>query len=312
MQRKKPRSGRLTSEPALTDDTRQTALIIAMAVRNAMEDFHCQHLSDAHMRQLNPIIRNAICTALHALKNYSKSTKAREFINFNVLSIPDYWEKPELIAPFGEHASPGSGTRLKTSLQGPAITPSVYQLKVTLKYLKPPIWRRVQVLSDTTLFRLHQILQTVMGWTNSHLHQFIIRGAYYSLPDPEFGTAQDERRVRLGEVVSAPKRRFTYEYDFGDSWLHEILVEKIASPEPGVKYPVCLAGQRSCPPEDCGGVWGYREFLKAIQDPAHPEHESMLEWIGGSFDPEAFDVDAINRQLKRRSWNDPQGAESRR
>jgi Plasmid pRiA4b ORF-3-like protein len=312
MQQKKTRSRRLTTKPELTDDTRQMAMIIAMAVRNAMEDFHCQHLSDAQMRDLNPIIRNAICTALHALKNYSKSAKAREFINFSALLIPNYWEKPELIAPFGDDTPPASGTRIKPSWRGIVISPSVYQLKVTLKYSKPPIWRRVQVLSDTTLFRLHQILQMVMGWTNSHLHQFIVRGAYYSLPDPEFGTAQDERKVKLGEIVSAPKRRFTYEYDFGDSWLHEILVEKIASPEPGVKYPVCLAGQRSCPPEDCGGVGGYGEFLKAIRDPVHPEHESMLEWIGGSFDPEAFDVDKINRQLKRRSWNDPQAAESRR
>ena len=175
----------------------------------------------------------------------------------------------------------------------------VYQLKVTLQGIRPPIWRRFQVADDTTLSELHQILQVVMGWENYHLHQFRIRGTDFGEPDPDFGSGiKDDRRVKLRQVVFGEKEKFIYEYDFGDSWKHEILVEKILPPEPGARYPACVAGKRSCPPEDCGGVWGYAEFLEAIGDPDHPEHEEMLEWIGGSFDPEAFDLEMVNLELR--------------
>ena len=178
--------------------------------------------------------------------------------------------------------------------------PVVYQLKVTLKDSKPPIWRRIQVTGDTSLFKLHRILQVVMGWTDSHLHQFIVRDSYYGTPHPDFGfEVRNEKRVALAEIASSPKTKFMYEYDFGDSWEHEVLIEKILSPEAGVRYPNCLTGKRACPPEDCGGVWGYASLLEAIQDSHHPDHEEMLEWVGGSFDPEAFDLDTVNRELKR-------------
>jgi hypothetical protein len=184
--------------------------------------------------------------------------------------------------------------------QRPSAAPVAYQLKVTLKHLRPPIWRRIQVTGDTSLFKLHRVLQVVMGWTDSHLHQFIVRGSYYGTPHPDFGfDVRDERRVALAEIASSPKTKFTYEYDFGDSWEHEILVEKMLPPDKGIYYPICLTGKRACPPEDCGGVWGYAGFLEAILDPDHPDHEEMLEWVGGSFDPEAFDLDAINRALRR-------------
>lgn len=177
----------------------------------------------------------------------------------------------------------------------------VYQLKITLKGSKPPIWRRFQVPADITLVRLHDVIQDVMGWTDSHLHQFIIGDTYYGRRDPEFGLddVMDERKTKLSQVVRNVKAKFAYEYDFGDGWEHLLVLEKILPPDPGGRYPVCLDGKRNCPPEDCGGIWGYEgHFLKAIQNPKHPDHEDMLEWIGDSFDPEAFDVEEVNQRLR--------------
>ncbi|MBA3442179.1 MAG: plasmid pRiA4b ORF-3 family protein [Pyrinomonadaceae bacterium] len=179
---------------------------------------------------------------------------------------------------------------------------SIYQMKITLRGSKPPIWRRVEVRSDTTLHNLHWIIQTAMGWTNSHLHQFIVGQQYYSQPDfgiDEHGVdVKNERAIKLGQIASRAKAKFIYEYDFGDGWEHEVVVEKILTAEAGMHYPKCLTGKRACPPEDCGGVWGYAGFLEAIKDPEHPEHEDMLEWVGGSFDPEAFDIEEVNQELK--------------
>ncbi|MDB5056581.1 MAG: Plasmid pRiA4b ORF-3-like protein [Chloroflexi bacterium] len=174
----------------------------------------------------------------------------------------------------------------------------IYQLKVTLHGIRPPIWRRIQVRAGITLPRLHDTIQAIMGWDDEHLHQFIIGGEAYGLPDPDLGgDMRSERRVKLEQVVTTEKDRFVYEYDFGDSWTHVILLEKIVPPEPGGYYPRCLAGKRACPPEDVGGIWGYAEFLDAIGDSNHPEHEEMLEWWGGDFDPEAFSLEEINQAL---------------
>ena len=104
--------------------------------------------------------------------------------------------------------------------------------------------------------------------------------------------------MSLQQVVSRVKDKLIYEYDFGDSWEHELLVEKILPLEEGKRYPVCLTGKRACPPEDCGGIWGYASLLEAIRDPEHPEHEEMVDWVGGEFDPEAFDLDEVNRELQ--------------
>jgi len=178
----------------------------------------------------------------------------------------------------------------------------VYQLKITLRDVRPPIWRRVLVTDATTLHQLHWIVQAAMGWTNSHLHQFIIDEEYYSEPMLEVDDwgpeVKNEKRVRLSALGLKPKRKFTYEYDFGDSWRHEILVEKVFAPEAGARYPQCVAGKRACPPEDCGGVWGYERFLEVIKDEDDPEHEEMLEWAGGAFDPEAFNLEEVNQELK--------------
>jgi len=178
----------------------------------------------------------------------------------------------------------------------------VYQMKVTLKGSKPPIWRRIQVGSWITLENLHCILQEVMGWENAHLHQFEMGKKTYGEPNPEYEDLGleviDEATVRLGEVVKKSKDRFLYEYDFGDSWYHEVRVEKVLPREQQKKYPVCLAGKRACPPEDCGGLWGYYDLLEAIQNADHPDHEQVLEWVGGEYDPEEFDIDEVNRRLK--------------
>ena len=181
----------------------------------------------------------------------------------------------------------------------PSSDVSVYQLKVTLRDSKPPIWRRIQVTSDTRLAVLHRVLQVVMGWEGAHLHQFMAHGRYYGTPHPDFGfEVQNEQQVSVQQVVSRPKDKLIYEYDFGDSWEHELLVEKILPLEAGKRYPLCLMGKRACPPEDCGGIWGYASLLEALRDPEHPEHDEMVDWVGGEFDPEAFDLDEINRELQ--------------
>jgi len=175
----------------------------------------------------------------------------------------------------------------------------VYQIKVTLRGSKPPIWRRFQVTSDISLVQLHRILQRVMGWEGYHLHQFIVDGVMYGEADMmDAGDTVDEKTVTLDKMVRREKFKFIYEYDFGDSWEHELLIAKILPLEDGKTYPVCLTGKRACPPEDYGGIWGYSDFLEAIQDPAHPEHDERLEWVGGEFDPAAFDLREVNEELK--------------
>jgi hypothetical protein len=186
-------------------------------------------------------------------------------------------------------------TRKKVESRG-----SIYQLKITLQDIKPPIWRRVLVPSDITLNTLHYVIQMAMGWTNSHLHQFIVGKTYFSEPIPAFESYRqmlDDRKVRLAQIAKEGGE-FIYEYDFGDSWRHVILVEKVLEPEPGQQYPVCIEGKRACPPEDVGGEWGYNTFLEAIQDPDHPEHEMYIEWIGYDFDPEVFDREEANEFLR--------------
>jgi hypothetical protein len=177
---------------------------------------------------------------------------------------------------------------------------SVYQIKVTLNDSKPPIWRRVLVEDTTTLSKLHTILQTVMGWTDSHLHQFIINDEFYGEPDDEFSDIEtkNEKRYHLNQFVERKGFKFIYEYDFGDSWEHTILIEAILPIEKGAVYPRCIEGKRACPPEDVGGVWGYEDFQKVIADPQDPEYEQMMEWLGVKFDPERFNLDHVNEGLR--------------
>jgi Plasmid pRiA4b ORF-3-like protein len=176
---------------------------------------------------------------------------------------------------------------------------TVYQLKITLKNIRPPIWRRIQVLSSTTLQQLHLIVQEVMGWDNYHMHSWTIAGIDYGQPEPEYDfNVRSEKTVKLSQVVKGEKSKFFYTYDFGDSWEHEILVEKELPSTPDTNYPVCITGKRACPPEDCGGSWGYAELLEIIRDPSHPEYEERMEWVGESFNPDIFDLNEVNHRLR--------------
>ena len=181
---------------------------------------------------------------------------------------------------------------------------AIRQLKVTIKHIEPPIWRRLQVPADIKLAALHDVLQTAFGWTDSHLHQFVIGDVFYGLPDPDFSDwgrqVNDERRARLHKVTRRGVKRFVYEYDFGDGWEHQVILEKVLAPEEGVAYPRCVAGARACPLEDCGGPWGYQALLEAILDPDHPDYDEMSEWLDEDFDSEAFDLEAVNARLQPR------------
>ena len=239
---------------------------------------------------------------------------------------------------------------------------SVMQVRVSLQGSKPPIWRRVAAPSDITLGTLHEVIQITMGWTNSHMHHFILRskrpkpkprkslpptgpserkeiilpdgrrgvtftitpapnlpGATPAQPsdrasanhdryfitktspwgDPNELPGEDEDAITLGELCPKVKDKLIYEYDFGDGWEHLIEVQKIFDPEPGVEYPVCLAGKEACPPEDCGGIWGYYDLLDAVADPDNEEHDELSEWLGPEFDPHRFDLEEVNVVLSQ-------------
>lgn len=181
----------------------------------------------------------------------------------------------------------------------------VYQFKITLQGIKPPIWRRIQVPETYTFWDMHVAIQDVMGWLDYHLHEFEIMNpstgleVNIGLPDDEFG-----RKVLVGwnqkiaDYFSMENPYADYFYDFGDYWEHKIKLEKILPKEKNIDYPVCIKGKRACPPEDVGGIGGYEDFLEIIKNPDHEEYEEMLEWAGGEFDPEQFDCEEV-------SFNDP-------
>jgi hypothetical protein len=193
----------------------------------------------------------------------------------------------------------------KNSRKPPAPDKSstIYQLKVTLAGIEPPIWRRIQV-PDCTLGELHQVLQVVVGWEGSHMHQFIIGERYYGTQFPDaMGLdmdLDDEDGVLLSQVAAAGHDFFfTYEYDFGDSWQHDVVLEQTLEREPEVMYPRCVDGARRCPPEDVGGSWGYTDFLEAMADPEHELHDEFKDWIPDDFDPERFSQESVNTELSR-------------
>lgn len=175
---------------------------------------------------------------------------------------------------------------------------AVYQIKVTLDGIRPSIWRRLLVPASITLESLHDVLQVAFGWTDSHLHEFEARGLHYGQPDSELEMERvDERHVALEEVLRKPKETMNYEYDFGDSWMHKVVLEKVLPDVENQKALCCLAGERAAPPEDCGGPWRYAELLNALSDPSHTEHAEMLEWIEDDFDPEYLELPQINKVL---------------
>jgi len=175
----------------------------------------------------------------------------------------------------------------------------LYEIKVELKEIEPAIWRVLRVRPQTSLSRLHKVLQKAMGWTNSHLHLFEIDGQVYSEGDIEWESdIQDYHGMRLDKIFTEGRTSFLYEYDPGDSWRHDITLLGTVVGEPGEKI-ACIGGARACPPEDCGGTPGYYDLLAALSDPGHEEHDAMLEWVGGKYDPNAFDVATVDRALKR-------------
>jgi hypothetical protein len=183
---------------------------------------------------------------------------------------------------------PGSGTL-------------VHQFKITLREVSgPPVWRRVLVPSDVTLGDLHEVIQQAMGWDNYHMHVFSVGGQEYGSPDPELGHASD-RNVLLSQVFTGPGDRLRYTYDFGDDWEHDIVLEETLTAVPQETYPSCVAGKGACPPEDCGGAWGYAELKEILADPSHEGHQDMLEWLGldtgKDFDPKKFSVTEVNARL---------------
>jgi hypothetical protein len=173
----------------------------------------------------------------------------------------------------------------------------ILQLKVQLQGVtKPPIWRKIEVEADNTLYDLHNIIQGAMGWYNAHLHQFILGNQYFSLPSPhdDFMEMSDSREVKIGQILKIAKSKIVYEYDFGDSWEHLVTLEAIVDAEKSGTYPRLMQGKGACPPEDCGGVWGYEELKEAVKDPKHDSYEGMREWLeledDDVFDATEFDL----------------------
>ncbi len=185
----------------------------------------------------------------------------------------------------------------------------IYRLKVTLRGSKPPIWRRFLIPGGITLKRLHDSLQAVMGWYDGHLHQFHCAGVLYGTSDREIGLDRaSETRTTVDQLLRRPKDRLVYEYDFGDSWEHEVVLEGILPPGRDGRYPIVEAGRRACPPEDVGGIPGYERFLEIVTSPKHPEYRETLEWFGRPFDPESFDPHEVNLSIHG-GWAPAQDAE---
>jgi len=183
---------------------------------------------------------------------------------------------------------------------------TVYQLRIELAEIEPCIWRTILVPDNIKLSKLDRIIQEAFGWTNSHLHEFRIGTKRYGMVDvvedldwDEEDALLDDRKFTIGMVLSNDLNYFEYEYDFGDGWDHRVKVEKIHVANQNNDWPVCIAGENACPPEDVGGSYGYEEFLEIMSDPAHEEYTNMYRWCGGPFDPRGFDVNSANARIRR-------------
>jgi hypothetical protein len=217
---------------------------------------------------------------------------AREPGPGNLLQMPDRWVP----------APPPA----RQSKRSPPAASRVLQLKVTLRGTKPPIWRRLLVAANTTLFDLHRILQAAMGWHDGHQHDFEHDGEVYGESDLEWGMVRkSEQKTKVGTLLKVPGDRMLYCYDFGDGWLHTILVEEVLPIEKGRSYPCVLKGRRACPQEDSGGPWGHQRNVEILRDPSHPEYAEIVEWLAPGYDPEHFDLGFANAKLAQIFWARP-------
>jgi hypothetical protein len=174
-------------------------------------------------------------------------------------------------------------------------------MKITLLGSKPPVWRRFLVDNNITFHELHNIIQEIMGWSNYHLYQFTINGLSILVPNEDYDDEyEDSQKVRLKDFLNTEKQKFSYLYDFGDNWKHILVVEKFISSASADKYPICVDGKMACPPEDCGGIYGFEDFIKIMRNKKHPDHKEMLDWLGERFDPKQFDKNVVNKRLRRR------------
>lgn len=174
----------------------------------------------------------------------------------------------------------------------------VYQIKISLHVSKPKIWRRVLINPTINLDDFHQIIQTVMGWTNSHLHQFEDGLDIYCPKEFEIEDSRDSHKVKVNSILRMEAEKIKYEYDFGDGWMHEVLLEKVFPLDFPSQIPCCVTGRGNCPPEDCGGIWGFEGIKAILSNPKHDQYDETLEWVGGPFDPSYFNKDEINERLK--------------
>ena len=176
--------------------------------------------------------------------------------------------------------------------------PNAVQIRVALVGIEPPIWRRLVVPIGFHLGQLHRVIQAAFGWWDYHLHEFEIGRTRYGMPDPsgDWNPSRDERRTRI-DAVAKEGTPFQYTYDFGDGWEHRVVVEKVLPNAAGTRLPACVDGRRACPPEDCGGPWGFQDLLSILSDPKHPEHDERIEWLGGLFDADAFDPSEFEDNL---------------
>lgn len=197
--------------------------------------------------------------------------------------------RPDVAVPAPTRAAPASGSG------------GVFQLKVTLRGTKPPVWRRVLIDGSSTLDQVHSVIQAAFGWWDYHLHEFEIGGTRYGVPDPDdddWGVpTTDESGVRLDSVAEAGSR-ISYTYDFGDNWRHDVVVEKVLPADATMTLPACVDGRRACPPEDCGGTGGFEDLLEILANPRHPEHRERREWMGRDYDPAAFDPSEFEENLR--------------
>lgn len=194
-------------------------------------------------------------------------------------------------------------TTMLTSLNPSTSAQRIYHLRIELEHVQPLVWRRLWVPETVRLKKLDRIIQESVGWTNSHLHEFTIADKRYGCVDHDDATMDprmlDEKRYALKDVIGGTGFEFKYVYDFGDDWTHRVIVEGVEAATSWNNWAICVAGENACPPEDVGGPPGYNAFREAIWDQSHPEFQDFWKWLGGPFDPHAFDMNLANQRIRK-------------